>query len=67
MVETPFVMPYPGDIVFARIARHRRHTSAKTGNPAIPLSPRPHTLLPLFWALRSWRAWGRWDLSWRGA
>ena len=33
MVETPSAMPYPGDIVSARIARHRRHTSAKTGNP----------------------------------
>ena len=47
MAGTPFAMPYPGDIVSARIARHTRHTSAKTGNPAIPLSPRPHTLLPL--------------------
>jgi hypothetical protein len=34
--------PPPGDIVSARITRHRRHTGAKTGNPAIPLSPRPH-------------------------
>jgi hypothetical protein len=44
VVETPSAMPCPGNVVSARIARHRRHTSAKTGNPAIPLSPRPHTL-----------------------
>jgi hypothetical protein len=44
VVETPSAIPYPGNIVSARISRHRRHTSAKTGNPAIPLSPRPHTL-----------------------
>jgi hypothetical protein len=46
LAGTPSAMPYPGDIVSARIARHRRHMSAKTDNPAIPLSPRPHTLLP---------------------
>ena len=33
MAETPSAMPYPGNIVSARTARHRRHTSAKTGNP----------------------------------
>jgi hypothetical protein len=37
MVETPSAMPYPGNIVSARTARHRRHTSAKTGNPAMSL------------------------------
>ena len=43
MVETPSAMPYPGNIVSARIARHRRHTSAKTGNPAMPLPLPSHS------------------------
>jgi hypothetical protein len=39
-VETPSAMPYPGNIVYARIARHRMRTRVREdtqpGDPALP-------------------------------
>jgi hypothetical protein len=40
LVETPSAMPYPGNIVSARIARHRGHTRVREdrqpGDSALP-------------------------------
>ena len=46
LVETPSAMPYPGNIVSARIARHRMRTRVREDRqPGDPAPPRTHTLL----------------------
>jgi hypothetical protein len=46
VLETPSALPYPGNVVSARIARHRKAHECQDRQPRPSRSPHTHTLLP---------------------